>query len=157
VVSSEVETDRSRQTDDLEKLLSLAEQLQDKYEIFSRRIEMYRFCQWGIGITLVAILGWVMISTPFNSQTIGQDRIWTSVGGIFGVTIVYIAGIEYWIRRLRRRSYPDRRALQSLLELIRETEGSIAQSRGWSALDRAQFQIRLSRLEIAPEAHPGYW
>lgn len=150
MVSSEVETDRSRQTDDLEKVLALAEQLQDKYEAFKRRIETYRFLQWGVGITAFAYLVWWMVISARGSSyetTLGLPV------GIFIIAATYIAGIEFQIRRLRRRSYPDRRALQRLLELIRETEGSFAQSRGWSALDRAQFQIRLSRLEIAPEAH----
>jgi hypothetical protein len=65
-------------------------------------------------------------------------------------TLLNILALEWSVRMTRRRSFPDRTALQRLLELIRETESATAKSQGWSALERAQFQIRLSRLAIEP-------
>jgi len=79
------------------------------------------------------------------SPTIARSEIYLY---FVATCFVYAIGAEYWIRRIKRRNYPDRFALTRLLELIREVESGVARSQNWSALDRAQFQIRLSRLTV---------
>jgi hypothetical protein len=53
---------------------------------------------------------------------------------------------ESMIRALRR----DRRALHSIVDMLREVENSTNSSGGMSTLERAEFRIRLARFDIGP-------
>jgi hypothetical protein len=132
-------------SEDFERILGLAEALHDKYELVSRRLELYRLVQIGVAISASAYIAWTAFF-PANQDS----KRWALVLLIFTLAVLYLGAIELLIRRLRRRSYPDRLALKHILALVRETEAAISRGEKWSALDRAQLQIRLSRLELEP-------
>ena len=62
----------------------------------------------------------------------------------FFVLFAELSAINVVKQRLKR----DQRAMENIIELLRETEGVIAKKDAWSALERAHFRIRLSRFDI---------
>jgi len=109
--------------------------------------------QIAAGGSATAALAWLFVTLDSSpAQVYRQTNSFTSVmaSALVVACILYAFAFEYMLRRLKRRTYPDRVALARLLELIRDTESAIARTENWTALDRAQFQIRLARLTIGP-------
>jgi uncharacterized membrane protein YhaH (DUF805 family) len=131
---------------DIDGLLMLAEQLKDKCDYANRRIEQYRLFQ----IVLIALSVTIIFYSLWLGNMISNDP---EVKGVIGAVIIslfiYTGALEVLIRRMKQRMIPDMVALSDVIELLRETEGVIAQADNWSALDRAEFKIRLSRFGIS--------
>jgi hypothetical protein len=51
---------------------------------------------------------------------------------------------------IRKRSSGVRRSLREVVTLLRESEQTLAVQEHWSAMQRAEFRIRLSQFDIAP-------
>jgi hypothetical protein len=135
------------QTRELERLLSLAEELYDRCRQKNRSIEFYIFlqaiCGGVVGFFLLSIsrLGIIL----FGAAVVSNWCNWLVPLSFF--CFVGMAAIVYLVRRRRKSLRPDETALAELVELIQETESAVAASERWSTLERAQFRIRLSRLE----------
>lgn len=135
----------SQRISDLERILVLAEEMQEKCLRYSQRIELYR------GLEFVFIGGGTTVA------------IWLSLRGTISfsnnlpflaiaiIPLIYAAVLEYLVGKMKRRTLPDRIALADLVELLRETESALGEAENWSTLDRAQFRIRLSRFGIGRE------
>ncbi len=130
-------------SEDFDRLVALAETLHDKCDFVRRRLELYRLIQVTILIFGVTAGVWI----GFFSLNANRGLLLALAAT---AALIYLAMIEILRQRLRRRTYPDRAALKNILSLVRETEAAISRSERWSALDRAQLQIRLSRLELEP-------
>lgn len=138
----------SRSSEDLEKLLSLAEGLQERCDVVERRIEMYRVLQGLLaGGGVLSLLYIVMPHSIVRVSPASTES--TTYLFVVATCFAYAAFTEYWLRRIRRRNLPDRVALRRVISLIHETESAVSRYEHWSPLDRAQFQIRLSRLTLA--------
>jgi len=133
-------------SDDFEKLLAIAEELHDKNDLVMRRIETYRLTQLVLVIPGIAgvVLLWIFRGHGDALQSV-------LLVGMVIVELLYAAMFELIIRRNQRRTHPDQAALKHILALVRETEPAVSRAEKRSALDRAQFQIRLSRLEVDPQ------
>jgi Flp pilus assembly protein TadB len=119
--------------DELRRLLELAETIQDRYEFLQRRLYVVRAAQLG----LVAAAAVVAIATNVRVYA-------AAIGG----AALYAALVEVLLRRnLERRVARERRALAEVVELVREVEGASSLANRWSALERAEFRIRLSRFD----------
>lgn len=138
-------------SEDLEKLLALAENMQERCERWDRKIQTLRLGQILMLALFIVVFAYLIVGGPMWG-----DRLDTPLSASVVListaiaTLLNIVALEWTVRMTRRRSFPDKTALHRLLDLIRETESATAKSQGWSALERAQFQIRLSRLAIEP-------
>src|SRR6266853_1025192 len=95
----------SRSRKEIDGLLKLAEELQEKCDWMSRRIEQYRFFQ--VALIAIVISGgifglWVFTTTSLYYRT--------TLGVLVLLSSLYVGGFEYRIRRIKRRSEPDRAA-----------------------------------------------
>lgn len=136
---------------DVDSLLQLAEKLQERCDVMSRRIEQYRVMQiltLAVGFSLGASTFWLMRSEGSFTRIAALSAVLMS--------FIYAGTIEYLIWRVKRRSKPDGMALAEVVELLRETEGVIAEAENWSTLDRAEFRIRLSRFGIGYKDYKSY-
>jgi len=136
---------------EIDGLLKLAEELQDKCDSMSRRIDQSRVFQFAfiaIGISAVLFGLWILTITTLLNRTL--------LGGIVFLSFLYVGAFEFLIRRIKQRSEPDRAALAEVVELLRETGSGIAEAENWSALDRAEFRIRLSRFGIGHNKYKFY-
>jgi hypothetical protein len=141
----------SRSRKEIDGLLKLAEELQEKCDLVSRRIEQARFFQVGcVAISLSSIGAGLWVNMSINSFSRSL------LAGTILISILYAVASEYLIRRIKRRSEPDKAALAEVVELLRETGNGIAEAENWSALDRAEFRIRLSRFGIGHTKYKSY-
>jgi hypothetical protein len=72
------------------------------------------------------------------------------ITGLVTSVLFLIIGFQYYVH-IRSRRKTELRALYQIVELLRETEKSLAEKHKWSMLKRAQFRIRLARFEIGQE------
>ena len=138
-----IEVSAREKIDEIEKLLSLAEELKDRYDNLIQRIIFHRTIQ-----SIMAVLGVAaLLSLYLLKNTL--DKPFATV--VFYFLIIFSISefvltlyFESLIRRLKRQTYPDLKAISEIVALLREIEGT----EDWSALERAQFRIRLSRFDI---------
>lgn len=134
---------------DLEGLLKLAEELQEKYEYASRRISSARLAQ--VASTFIVLLIFTWNSYKYLAF-FDPARKFFSIFIIITSLIILVTNILFYEFRLiqptKLRMQRDVSALAEVVELLRETESVITKAEGWSALERAEFRIRLSRFGI---------
>jgi hypothetical protein len=132
---------------ELNDLLELAERIQASYET-AARVEV--FLRLFEAVLLVgAVLSFVTI--------LGNgDELRPSAGiGIMVACILYIVVVDsLLVQRYRRRTLRDRLALGQVVDLLRELERVSYIDEDWTALQRAEFRIRLSRFEIEEPPPP---
>ena len=131
---------RADDREDLDRLLSLAEEMRDKLDYGLRRLDLLRLMQLLCGSTAV-----FAIAIGF---LLGFDSYRFTSAGVGGIMLLYTLMSQVLIQRLRVRMRPDRRALSEVIGILRETESAVASENDWSPLERAEFRIRLSRFEI---------
>jgi hypothetical protein len=136
---------RIRLPRDLREILALAEELQSKLDIYSVRLLLNRVIQASLIIVFSLIGGGLSQTLWVKNSPDMAHFIYVLLGVICSI---YVIAFEFSIRRYRRTVQRDRRALDSLVSLLRETEESIAKRNQWSSLQKAEFKIRLSRFEI---------
>lgn len=133
-------------TEDLEKLLDIAESLQEKCDLVARRIDILRIIQFSLILLATTIFLSRFIRVPHSEYDIYNSSTYISfffLGIIYSFFMVICA--QQMIRRIERRVLADQRALSEIVQLLRETESIVAEEERWSTLQRAQFRIRLSR------------
>jgi hypothetical protein len=99
----------------------------------------------GVGFVAAGLVVWM----PPSDHLVSSDY-----GGLLaaGSSLAFVSvAAEVFLRRSHPRLEADRRALQEVLSLVRETEGVVSARENWSVLERAQFRIRLSRLATPAE------
>lgn len=134
----------SKVRQDAEKLLTLAELLQDKCDLYERRIALHS----GVaGLVLVLVTTFVLFIIPVLSKLDNSNSLWPIVA-----SLVYgVAALGYIIQRLvklKREARRDKLALLKIVDMLREVIGTIARKSKLSTLERAAMQIRLSRFDI---------
>ena len=142
----------SRTGRDVARLLDLAEKLQDACDAHQRRKTMglaflMLSLMVNVGLIVVAIIPGIP-GTQFNLHEWPLSAI---------AIPVFTVGIVSFIRfmdasKMYRR---DRRALDSIVDMIREVEPSLAKRLQLSMLERAEIRIRLSRLGIGYSSYLG--
>jgi len=132
---------------EVEKILSLAEELQDNCERYSYRISMFRIVEFTTILLGITILLFFFKVNEFD--IVNFYGLLSVLVSIFIILASFIYTIEYIIVRnyikSRRR---DSRALYEIVEMLRELGEVQGKNEGWSELDRAQYRIRLSRFGI---------
>lgn len=135
--------ERNQLGKDAEKLLELAEELHDRCERYDRKSFIFNFVG-PLGAFGMIIVGYLI---TFYS---GSNQVIAITGGISGIFYA-IAFFSYALLMHRRYSAlykRESRALHSIVSMLREIEQSIAQQEGMSAIEQAEFRIRLARFDI---------
>jgi len=131
-----------RMYEESDKLLHLAEGLQDKCEQYERRLSM--LIMMGIGI--IAVIGPAVF---YLLQSAWPDR-WDGVVFAACYGLVVGAYLSHMRIKIHRQLARERRALHGIVDMLRDLEKGIAEKNNLSALERAAFRIRLSRFDIGP-------
>ena len=135
---------------DLEKLLSLAEDLKEKCDKTKNRITYYRILQITFVITFMLWTFWVL----FYNLT--ENKYLVVIAGLSG-SILAIFSFQYVLINDDRKKYlGDKSALSEVLQLLRETSNVIAEQEKWSVLSRAEFRIRLSRFNLEEKSKSAF-
>jgi hypothetical protein len=128
-----------------EKLLRLAEELLDKCEQYERRVWMLLIMGASVITAEAVFSGYLIPSIPHDSVYRTLAIAFSSLCGFAtGASLVYISA------RIRRQASRERRALNSIVDMLRDLEKGIAEKNNLSTLERAEFRIRLSRFDIGP-------
>ena len=131
-----------------EKLLEMAERLEKESLEQERVISRLWLMASTFVATLIALTfyGFAMETFDYTSKIL-----------IMSTVIVYSTymGWYFWqiLRRRTMQLRKDQRALFELLNMLREIEQAVAERNNVSAIERAEFRIRLSRFDIGPEYH----
>jgi hypothetical protein len=141
---------------EVEKLLTLAEGLEQRCESWERQIT------WMLAAT-VALLGlaFPVVVRLVVPRTEGGGTVLVQVvsGVITGgsAALMFIFALQV-VLRMKRHLRRDQRALYEIVGMLREIESALAQRNQLSALERAEIRIRLARFDIGPEdGHKPRW
>jgi hypothetical protein len=131
--------------EDSDKLLRLAEELQDKCEQNERRL----WTLLAIGVSLIAAFALI---AGYLSSVLATDSLYNVLATLaafcYGTaTIAYMLLMGV---RINRQAARERRALHSIVDMLRDLEKGIAEKNNLSTMERAEFRIRLSRFDIGP-------
>jgi hypothetical protein len=143
---------------EIEDLLDFADKLKTKCDDVSDRIFLLDTIQ--IFLLLVFIGAIVFIGNFFAKYNISllniADIIISHPFGLFLLGLFSISVFsETSLRKLRRRIKSDRRALDSIVDLLRENHNLMTEN--FSELQKIQLKIKLSRFEIiSPIKKPIY-
>jgi hypothetical protein len=131
--------------EEADRLLRLAEALQDKCEGYERKLGMLVV----LAVGTMAAVGTAAVYLAFLSPAaIASFSPWVVLALFYE-----IAGGAYWAyvwSRVRRQLARERRALHRIVDMLRDLELGIAETNHLSSLERAEFRIRLSRFDIGP-------
>jgi hypothetical protein len=129
---------------ELGQMLETAEGLQEKCDRLTTRVEFVNTVSALLfTLSLGAALYWLLTDRRVYAMMSGF--------GFLAVLIVFARVVSDPKRRLER----DRRALLSIVALLRETEGAAAMQGLWTPFQLAQFRIRLARFDISPGTVEG--
>ena len=135
--------ERASPAKDFDDLLELGETLQERGDRVTQRVFMYRMFQAALLLTGAGIY---QASSVLGSD--GSIALYYTVFVITGVAVGYCLAVERMLRKITTRRKRDQRALHEVVELLRETERSVAVDQGLSVLQRAKLRVQLSRLDI---------
>lgn len=130
---------------ELEKILNLAETLQESADRLESRIGLNKTIS-----SALILAGFAMAAVSWLTLEDTRRHIYPIASVI--IAMLLAVSTQSAIARLSKRKDRDQRALLRLVELLRETESIISEVNGWSPLERAQFQIRISRFDIGESA-----
>ena len=130
---SKTEEDKSRQ--EINKLLELAEKIQEEIE---KRTNLVAINSFMVLVSFFVALA-LMVKFDFSQEAV--------------LMAIAIAGLSASLIFLQQKSIInkraiDQRALGEVLRLVREAGSVLATKDDWSTLEKAEFRIRLSRFEI---------
>jgi ABC-type multidrug transport system fused ATPase/permease subunit len=139
-----------------EKLLTLAEALDAKCQNRESQIAVFSL-QVATGFSLVVLLVGILWATLFRGPSSETWMLtWASIAVVCSAAIIFFA-LQHR-SRMRRHLQRDQRALYQIVGMLRELESAISERDNLSALERAEFRIRLSRFDIGPDYyHPQRW
>jgi len=148
-----LEEAKSSAFSEAEKLLAVAEKLEQIAERQDNRVVWTSFLMMGIAaaLTLLGLLLLVLSTSKLLSIELAL--------GVFLVAVVQsAAGVMYcWSLRTTSAQTRDdeRRLMQRLIDMLRELEGAFAHDDTVSILERVGFQTRLARHGIGPSSRPN--
>ncbi len=131
-----------------EKLLKLAEDLETKCQNWERQLIFYIMRAAAVLVMSGSIL--FVLCTLMGRLLYENNLIWLLVAIVFFVAVCVVCVGYYTWQITRRHLRRDQRALFEIVGILREVESAIAQQAELSALERAEFRIRLSRFDIGP-------
>lgn len=126
-------------SDELRRLLGLAEEIQERYEFLSRRSYFARFVFTGTAIFGLLSVYLSLLATDIPSAYVAAGA------SLFGVYLG--AMFSLYARRLAQGLSRESRALHEVVQVVREVESAHAIEENWLPLERAEFRIRLSRFD----------
>ncbi len=135
--------------EDADKLLRLAEGLQEKCEQYEEKRDQ-QFALQGIIILFFTI---PLVYLGFSMSRPGEENGVANVWFWLAVTAFYLYGVRCLIHmRLQFNGLiaRERRAFHSVVDMLRDLEKGISGQDILSTLERAEFRIRLSRFDIGP-------
>ncbi len=103
-------------------------------------------------VIYVAMIGYAIIGGYFGfrffpgSTSSGSNSL--NVLSAVLIPVFTVMAMLPIVLRFQRRRRSELRALDEVLELLREVESAIAKEERWSTLERAEFRIRLSRFYV---------
>ncbi len=128
------------------KLLSLAEELQEKIDFNERQLGNTAILVVGLMAAGVGV-SFTLAFMPLNVDSyIRYLIVGISASLVFGL----ILAISNRTRGVRKKVATDKRALFEITDMLRDVESKMAKKLGLSMLERAEMRIRLSRLGIGP-------
>lgn len=138
------------QVGDFAELLSLAESLRDKVDrllLVRRKYLLYESVGVFVALGCMALGVFLLLG---GTRIMGSFA-WVPIasGGFAGLSVA-LAG-EFARREHGRSLRSEIRAMNEVIVLISETEGALAEAQHWTPLQRAQYTIRMSRLNFAAE------
>lgn len=135
--------------EEADKLLGLAERLQDKCEQYERRLWLLFAACTGLTVAFWSLAVYLSF-LPFSNRL---GYLWAVLAFLygFGVTTFW----RFMWAKVDQRLTRERRALHSIVDMLRDLEKGIAERNNLSALERAEFRIRLSRFDIGPGGGHG--
>lgn len=102
-----------------------------------------------------ALAGFALIGGACAVAVFGRPASWVAVAGVAVVLAACCFGGAHAWRFAQARARDrttDRLAMSEAIELLREIEPVLATQYDWSALERLELRIRLSRFGISSEA-----
>jgi len=142
LAASGYENDRGIRSE-LDDMLRTAEHLQEKCDRTSTVLQAVLFAG-ALSITVILTLFYA------NATTLGKPQMLTA-----STLVSLLAGwsVSMTFNMARRRLRRDRRALHAIIRLLRETQSVFLSNDVMTPFEKAQFEIRMSRLET--EGSPG--
>jgi ABC-type multidrug transport system fused ATPase/permease subunit len=138
---------------EIEALLSHADKLKIKCDSISDQLfllfSLQVFCSLGLVSAFICLtfISWkhgIHVKDILNGNFSGQFNAFLIIVAV--VFFLSIAPIELFLRKLRRRVRSDRRALDSIVGLLRENY--YLMTKNFSELQKIQFEIRLCISDI---------
>ena len=134
----------TRSIDETNRILTVAEELQDKCDRYTNRIYIMRMIE--VTAVLFGIVGFLIFL--FHSEG-SSGMLLTLITPIFVMLIFYALIIEFsFVRKYSKQRYRDARALNEVVGILREIGDIMADQEKWPELDRVEYRIRLSRFGI---------
>lgn len=136
-----------------DKLLRLAEGLQEKCEQYERNWWLQVAVHSSMFLLCLASTFYFTIHAVLSRQedAVLNGWMWASAAAL--ALLYIIVGtiyLGYARARIDRQLAREKRALHSIVDLLRDLEKGIAEQGNLSTLERAAFRIRLSRFDIGP-------
>jgi uncharacterized integral membrane protein len=130
-----------------DKLLKMAEDLQEKCDVFV--VRRTRFLMINIAGILIVILACVfaVTNTSLETKSFAFFAGVLMISSFACINMVLTKNMMYAMNRQEKR---DRKALFSIVDMLREIEPIIAEKEELSTLEHAEIRIRLARLDIGP-------
>lgn len=135
--------------EDADKLLSLAESCQDRCENYDRCKR--ELVGWSLGgLFILAVIVVVMTTTAFTQGTVLSKIAF--IIDFFTIVLILYYTFKFRViyQEYAKMSNREKRALYSIVDMLREIEKGIAEESHLTTLERAEFRIRLSRFDIGP-------
>lgn len=135
---------------DVEKLLEMAEQLEEKYQQSKLRLDVFFAINRTFQTGFICCVVFLMVNFNHISMA-GLGSLSTLVGLFFGVML---GTFQLLFLRITQRVHElverDKAAFEAMIELLREIDPRVMQFDPFPALERAEFRIRMARFDIAP-------
>lgn len=129
--------------EDVKEMLRLAEGLQEKCESLSQRM---LFWMLEMASSLLFAVGCLVSAVMDRDEILVGFRLLFGFFAFFSLPMLIYGLFNFYSVRADRRR--DRRALFAIVDMLREVDGPLTEP--WSALQTAEFRIRMARLVIGP-------
>ncbi|MCB9170538.1 MAG: hypothetical protein H6597_01530 [Flavobacteriales bacterium] len=126
--------------EDLKSLLDLAEEIEGRLEKATTRLNL------SIGGLVVYSIGGTVFAFYQTPRAFPTE--WHGLLFFFLFVILILIVASPFLFRMNKKRKTEARALNEVLEVLHEVESAITQRDAWSALERAEFRIRLSRFAV---------
>lgn len=136
------DVDSERRRNEIDELLTMAEELQDKIERSTQQFLT-------TSLSFIIALALALITFGFVLFTVSSSLYKISIAGAMAVFVLIAALIVTRTQsRFQLQQRRDRRALEEVLSILHEVEPIFRAAGDWSRLDEARLKIRLSRFDV---------